>query len=89
MNVNFTVINSCAVTENAEKKVRYEIRKAKKRFPNKKIVLSGYSNGLTGYLPTAVAYEEGGYETRNTPLSPESEELILHICDSEIKNLTE
>ena len=38
---NFTVINSCAVTENAEKKVRYEIRKAKKRFPNKKIVLTG------------------------------------------------
>ncbi len=63
--------------------------KIKSLNPNKKIVLSGYSNGLTGYLPTAVAYEEGGYETRNTPLSPESEELILNICDSEIKNLTE
>ena len=59
--------------------------KIKSLNPNKKIVLSGYSNGLTGYLPTAVAYEEGGYETRNTPLSPESEELMLDICDSEIK----
>ena len=45
----------------------------------------GYTNGWLGYLPTARAYEEGGYETRNTPLSPESEQLILDICDSEIK----
>ena len=53
--------------------------------PDKKIFWSGYTNGWLGYLPTARAYEEGGYETRNTPLSPESEELILDICDSEIK----
>ena len=33
---NYTIINSCAVTKNAEKKVSYEIRKAKKRFPLKK-----------------------------------------------------
>ena len=32
---NFTIINSCAVTQKAEKKVNYEIRKAKKKFPNK------------------------------------------------------
>ena len=38
---NFTIINSCAVTQKAEKKVNYEIRKAKKNFPNKKIVLTG------------------------------------------------
>ena len=54
---------------------------------DKKIFWSGYTNGWLGYLPTAKAYEEGGYETRNTPLSPESEELILDICDSEIKKL--
>ena len=33
---NYTIINSCAVTEEAEKKVRYEIRKSRKNFPNKK-----------------------------------------------------
>ena len=38
---NVTVINSCAVTEEAEKKVSYEIRKAKKNFPNNKIVVTG------------------------------------------------
>ena len=39
--INFNIINSCAVTKKAEKKVRYEIRKAKKNFPNKKIVVTG------------------------------------------------
>lgn len=38
---NYTIINSCAVTSEAEKKVRYEIRKAKKKFPKNKIVLTG------------------------------------------------
>ena len=36
---NFTIINSCAVTQEAEKKVKYEIRKSKKNFPEKKIIL--------------------------------------------------
>ncbi len=38
---NITVINSCAVTQDAEKKVFYEIRKAKKKFPKNKIVVTG------------------------------------------------
>ena len=61
--------------------------KIKSLNPDKKIFWSGYTNGWLGYLPTAKAYEEGGYETRNTPLSPESEEIIIDICDSEIKKL--
>ena len=38
---HFTIINSCTVTQEAEKKVSYEIRKAKKKFPENKIVLTG------------------------------------------------
>ena len=38
---NVTIINSCAVTVEAEKKVAYEIRKAKKNFPKNKIVVTG------------------------------------------------
>ena len=38
---NVTIINSCAVTAEAEKKVAYEIRKAKRNFPNNKIVVTG------------------------------------------------
>ena len=38
---NVTIINSCAVTVEAEKKVAYEIRKSKRNFPNNKIVVTG------------------------------------------------
>ena len=38
---NYTIINSCAVTEEAEKKVKYEIRKSKKISLKKKLLLQG------------------------------------------------
>ena len=38
---NITIINSCAVTAEAEKKVAYEIRRAKKINPLNKIVVTG------------------------------------------------
>jgi len=38
---NITVINSCAVTAEAEKKVAYEIRKAKRMNPENKIIVTG------------------------------------------------
>ena len=41
INLNYTIINSCAVTQEAEKKVQYEIRKSKKNFPEKKIIVTG------------------------------------------------
>ena len=33
----------------------------------------GYTNGWLGYLPTAKAFEEGGYEPRTSPFSPQVE----------------
>ena len=36
---NFTIINSCSVTQEAEKKVKYEIRKSKKISRRKKLLL--------------------------------------------------
>ena len=38
---NVTVINSCAVTAEAEKKVAYEIRRAKRTNPKNKIIVTG------------------------------------------------
>jgi threonylcarbamoyladenosine tRNA methylthiotransferase MtaB len=38
---NFYIINSCAVTSEAERQVRQEIRKLKKLDPNKKILVTG------------------------------------------------
>ena len=36
-----TIINSCSVTEQAEKKVKNQIRKSKKNFPKNKIIVTG------------------------------------------------
>ena len=33
----------------------------------------GYTNGWLGYLPTAKAFEEGGYEPRTSPFTPQVE----------------
>ncbi|MFB3902357.1 MAG: neutral/alkaline non-lysosomal ceramidase N-terminal domain-containing protein [Acidobacteriota bacterium] len=41
-------------------------------FPN--TFYYGYTNGWLGYLPTAKAFEHGGYETRTTPFTPRAEE---------------
>ena len=41
---------------------------------------AGYSNGLYGYMPTAAAYEEGGYEVGNTPLRAGAGEEALRAC---------
>ena len=38
---NITIINSCSVTEQAEKKVKNQIRKSKKNFPKNKIIVTG------------------------------------------------
>lgn len=49
-NINdYTIINSCAVTKEAEKSVRYEIRKAKKRDPLKKIIVTGCAAQINPY----------------------------------------
>jgi neutral ceramidase len=33
----------------------------------------GYTNGWFGYLPTAQAFQEGGYEPRTSPFTPQAE----------------
>lgn len=33
---------------------------------------SGYTNGVAGYMPTAQAYEEGGYEVWMSPFAPDA-----------------
>ncbi len=43
---NITIINSCAVTAEAEKKVAYEIRRAKKVNPSNKIIVTGCASQI-------------------------------------------
>jgi neutral ceramidase len=37
----------------------------------------GYTNGWFGYLPTAAAFAEGGYEPRTSPFTPQAEADLL------------
>jgi hypothetical protein len=40
-------------------------------------LVSGYSNGNFGYLPTREAFEEGGYEVSVALYSPDAEDLVV------------
>ena len=46
----------------------------RERFPNKTLIAACCANGFQGYLPTAKAFEEGGYEAVSSPFSPNLEE---------------
>ena len=43
-------------------------------------VFSGFSNGHYAYLPTDIAYEEGGYEVGVSPFAPGSAGLTIESC---------
>ncbi|MGH7138351.1 MAG: hypothetical protein ACREHD_21585 [Pirellulales bacterium] len=40
-------------------------------------IIVGYANGNLGYIPTAAAYEVGGYEPNTSKLAQEAEAIIL------------
>ncbi len=48
--------------------------------PDRFIIFSCCSNGGEGYLPTAKAFEEGGYETGSSPFSPCLEEDCVRMA---------
>ncbi len=48
------------------------------RSPFPHTLFSGYSNGGFGYIPTRIAFAEGGYETEATPFSEEAEETLTN-----------
>lgn len=50
----------------------------KEAFPDAFGMVANLSNGYLGYVPTAKAYEEGGYEPRSTRLRPGTGEALIN-----------
>lgn len=59
----------------------------KKRSPAAGTLFSGYSNGYIGYMPTADAYEIGGYEVRTTPFAAGAAEETIEACSEAVAAL--
>jgi neutral ceramidase len=49
----------------------------KARSPFATTFFSGYTNGMTAYMPIAEAYDEGGYEVWMTPFAPEASGIVV------------
>ena len=49
----------------------------RRELPCKMLLTGCNTNGSVGYLPTSVAFAEGGYESRGTAFVPELEELVI------------
>ncbi len=59
--------------------ISIEIRK---RSPFTHTFYSGYTNGWLGYLPTAQAFSEGGYEPSTSPFTPSAEmDVTRHVLN--------
>jgi hypothetical protein len=56
--------------------IEYQLAGQKMR-PNESVLIAGYGDDGPGYLPTAKAYLEGGYEPSVALSSPESEATLL------------
>lgn len=48
-----------------------------KRSPFRHTLVSGYSNGGFGYIPTREAFPEGGYEIETTPFSEDAADVVI------------
>jgi len=46
----------------------------REKFPQKTVIAACCANGFQGYLPTAQAFKQGGYEAISSPFSPNLEE---------------
>ncbi len=66
------------------------------RSPFQQTAVMAYTNGNPGYIPTAAAYPQGGYEVENayrfygggyTMITPDSERLILDASDRVLRRL--
>jgi len=79
--INDTVIWSAPVEMFCE--IAMNIRD---KSPFKQTFYFGYTNGWFGYLPTAKAFEEGGYEPRTSPFTAQVETDLTNSVAAFLKN---
>ncbi len=56
--------------------------KIRERSPFKQTFYFGYTNGWFGYLPTARAFDEGGYEPRTSPFTATAESDVTSVVSA-------
>jgi hypothetical protein len=81
--INDTVIWSAPVEMFCE--IAMGIRE---KSPFKQTFYFGYTNGWFGYLPTAKAFEEGGYEPRTSPFTPQAESDLTQAAIATLRELS-
>lgn len=59
----------------------------RENFPGKNIITSCCANGYQGYLPTAKAFEQGGYEALNSHFTPTLEDECVDMATELLKQL--
>ena len=59
----------------------------RENFPNKTVIAACCANGFEGYLPTAKAFEQGGYEAVSSPFSPNLEEDCVTAATELLKKM--
>ncbi len=79
--INDSVIWSAPVEMFCE--IAMEVRA---RSPFSHTMYFGYTNGWFGYLPTARAFSEGGYETRTSPFTAEVESDLMQAVTTFIQS---
>jgi neutral/alkaline ceramidase-like enzyme len=80
LRINDTVIWSAPVEMFCE--IAMDVRN---RSPFSHTFYFGYTNGWFGYLPTAKGFEEGGYEPRTSPFSPQVEADVSQVVTAFIQ----
>jgi hypothetical protein len=74
--------------------VEYQIR-ARQNSPGKKVFFAAYTNGLKGYVPTAEAFRQKGYEVDQayvymeepSPLTPEADRIYMNAVNGLLSEL--
>ena len=59
----------------------------RENFPGKTVIAACCANGYQGYLPTAKAFEQGGYEAISSPFSPELESQCVKAATELIEKM--